>query len=516
MTLLLSACNFYLKPPETTVSPLPSLAPTRIAQTAVPQIGITAPAPTPSTAPACTPDASTAARHYAAIVSIELAQHTVTGTLKTTFRNNTGSRLDTVVFVIVQARKPGVFTLSSFSTNAVSDSYTWSGGRLDVKLGQPLLPGCSTTLTMGFSLKVPLIPEGAAGGFGYFGYSDRQLNLGDWLPVIAPFTDGAWLVPRDWNIGETDVTDSASYEVNVTVHGGNPDKLLVAGPGVVNRVDATSWQFTLEHGRNFALSISEAFTEQIALTPEGVSIEFYGFAHTTGSEARTQALATARDAVARFTELFGACPYKRLVVVQGDFPDGMEFSGIVFVGNGWFAGYEGKPDSYLTLITAHEVAHQWWYSSVGDDQGQHPYLDETFAIYSEVLFLEKKYPDLVKWWWSWRVNLYQPQGYVDSTVYEFKAGRPYINAVYLRGALMLAEIRAAIGDVAFFHWLRDYATKEADQIATPAALWGLLSRADYLRTAEIRARYMRSPDPLNLLIAPTLSDDHSVEPTPNG
>src|SRR5690606_28129598 len=37
-------------------------------------------------------------------------------------------------------------------------------------------------------------------------------------------------------------------------------------------------------------------------------------------------------------------------------------------------------------VTAHEVAHQWWYSMVGNDQTLFPWLDEALTEYSVALY----------------------------------------------------------------------------------------------------------------------------------
>src|SRR5690606_16503225 len=145
-------------------------------------------------------------------------------------------------------------------------------------------------------------------------------------------------------------------------------------------------------------------------------------------------------ALSTYSDLFGAYPRERFVVIQGDFPDGMEFSDLVFVSGDWFASYAGEPKSYLTLITVHEVAHQWWYSRVGNDQAMMPWLDEALATYSEYIFYEEYYPELKDWWWDFRVNTWIPGDFdrhpVSSTVYDFASIREYVNAVYLRGARM--------------------------------------------------------------------------------
>jgi aminopeptidase N len=247
--------------------------------------------------------------------------------------------------------------------------------------------------------------------------------------------------------------------------------------------------------------------------PDGksIAIDLYYFPKTQPNgeidgvkiNAPGHALQTARQAVERYTTLFGVLPYARLVVVEADFPDGMEFSGLVYVGHQWFAGFRGKLESWLTLITAHEIAHQWWYALVNSDQGETPYLDEALALYCEMLYLEglAGTPDeqaaRVAWWWAFRVRQRQPRGFVDASVYEYWDFRAYVNAVYLRGALMLQEIRDVVGTQTFFEWLRAYFEIGQSKIVTPENFWGAMKRADYLRTGEIRIRYLRNADPLD-------------------
>lgn len=150
-----------------------------------------------------------------------------------------------------------------------------------------------------------------------------------------------------------------------------------------------------------------------------------------------------------YADLFGAYPYRRFVIVQGDFPDGMEFTGLVFVSDAWFTSNNGTAQSYLTFITVHEVAHQWWYGRIGSDQAMTPWLDEALATYSEVIFYEEFYPELRDWWWQFRVNNFVGGRYrgknVDSSVYEFASIRDYINAVYLAGRFSSTSCAAIWG-----------------------------------------------------------------------
>ena len=107
-------------------------------------------------------------------------------------------------------------------------------------------------------------------------------------------------------------------------------------------------------------------------------------------------LAETEKALAHFGALFGAYERERFVIVQGDFPDGMEFTGLVFVGGAWFTHFAGGHQNYLTLISVHEIAHQWWYATVGSDSALNPWLDEALATYCEYLYIEAILPGLQK------------------------------------------------------------------------------------------------------------------------
>ena len=80
-------------------------------------------------------------------------------------------------------------------------------------------------------------------------------------------------------------------------------------------------------------------------------------------------LAALRD----FSTRFGPYPWDTFTLaVTPGLDGGIEFPGHVMQG----------PDT-LGRTTPHEVAHQWFYGLVGDDQGRDPWLDEGLASYAE-------------------------------------------------------------------------------------------------------------------------------------
>jgi aminopeptidase N len=112
---------------------------------------------------------------------------------------------------------------------------------------------------------------------------------------------------------------------------------------------------------------------------------------------------------------------------------------------------------FVTAVVAHEVAHQWWYGIVGDDQYREPWLDEGFATYFE----EPQYPILDG------CDPRRPYGIVapdfrrfalDSSMGVWDANpEAYPDVVYLGGACALDRLESDIGRTrmtAFFQLLQ--------------------------------------------------------------
>lgn len=446
----------------------------------------------------CNPDAEVAEVQYDVRAVLDWTARSVAVEQTVAFTNLTGNVLDNLVLTVEPNQVPGQFELFSLAIgDRPAGHYKLNGIRLTMPLIEPLKPGCSTAINLDYRLSIPEIQTGyQAGRMGYWGYSERQVNLGMWMPLLAAYdTQMGWLVPGLNVVGERFVLRAADFDVRIKIDEG-PSDLDVAGPGRVSHINRETWRFEIEGAREVALSLGPTFEKLATTTSSGVAVELYYFKALGAVSLDTprHALTTAADALAVYEDLFGPYPYERLVVVQGDFPDGMEFSGLVFVGDAWFVAWQGVPNDWLTLIVAHEVAHQWWYASVGSDQGNYPYLDEALATYSELLYLEAAYPEFREWWWNFRVQAMAPQGFVDRPVYNYQDARAYINAAYLRGAMMLRDIRQTIGDAAFLSWLEAYAAARAGQLATPTDFWGLLGASGYAETHDIRRSYLTNAD----------------------
>ncbi len=425
------------------------------------------------------------------VADIDYAAHMVQVEQYSTVVNPLDHDMDTLVFNIEANRWGGdTFSGLEVTLNNETADYHLEGKRLTLALPEALEPGCAIPVTLNFRLAVPRVGARFLASKGFFGFTDRQLNLGHWLPTVAVYDGDDWVTRTPSLIGEQDIAHLADWEVSLNVMNA-PDSLVVAAPGLGTQISRTSWRFIHHRAREFSVSLSDAFIVTQRDLDTGVTLELYVFADNAAS---VHALDVAEKSFAMYTDLFGDYLYDRVVVVEGDFPDGMEFAGMVFVSTSWFTSYTGDPASYLTLITAHELAHQWWYARVGNDPAMYPWLDESLATYSEYIYLEEYYPELKDWWWWFRVEQYYPQGFVDSNIYAYSSIREYINASYLRGAQMMHSLRQDIGTDDFFQLLADYAAAGSGKVVVPSLFWSLLTDEQRILTEETRKLYLRQSD----------------------
>ena len=453
------------------------------------------PAPTPDR---CSQPAPHLARSIEANVQIDYPARTAIVSQRIQFHNLEDEPLADLVLDAQPNQWADTFSLAELRVNDEAADYSLDSNRLEIPLAQPLLPGCWLEIALAFQLHPEAIREGLRSYRGFFGYSPRQLNLSHFLPTVAARIGGEWRIHQPTGIGEQIVYEPADWQLTVSVTDA-ADSLQLAAPGIVTRLAAGQWQVDLSASRDLALSLSEDYILTEREVAPGLTVAVYSFADAqvyrnglrlNGAE---HLLTEAGKALAHFSRSFGDYPWSRFVIVQGDFPDGMEFSGLVYVGSAWFYGFDGSPKNYLTLITAHEIAHQWWYARVGSDSALNPWLDEALATYSEYLFIEAFHPAEKNWWWTFRVANFLPQGHVDSAVYEFTTARAYINAVYLRGVQMLHNLREDIGDAAFMQLLSDYSAAGAGQIVDPALFWSLLPADKRPLTQATRVEFLREP-----------------------
>jgi hypothetical protein len=417
------------------------------------------------------------------------------------YPNWTGETLPLLVLAVEPNLWSGGFSLKSLEVDGQPvPNYTLGtlSQRLEISLPQPVPPSGSVTITMSYGLILPAMQAYSNPNEvrpQIYGYSERQTNFVDWYPFVVPYEPGkGWILHNPWFYGEHLVYDLADFDVSVTFSDGANPKIAASGvetesTALATPAGAAHHRFVLDAGRTFALSLSDHFKIATQTVGDVTVFSYYFGVYDVPGQAMLQ---TTVEALQTFSEVFGPYRHKTLTAVQGDFNDGMEFSGMYFISRDYFNLYNGTPQNYLVVIAAHETAHQWWFDSVANDQALEPWLDEALSTYSEHIYYETIYPDLVDWWWGFRYFEFQQAGYVDTSIYDGGGQRPYWDKVYLTGARFLEDLRKKVGDDIFFAFLKDFYAESNGKLVTGADFFRVLHQHTSMDLADLMIQYFQN------------------------
>jgi hypothetical protein len=467
----------------------PPVAPT---ETALPPTTTPAAATLPPEPTATATDVPAPARaSYTMNVVLDYSAKSVSVDEAIVYPNHSGQLLSDLVLAVEPNLWEGCFTLNGLSLDGEAMSnFSLNGQKLSVPLTNAIEPEKTITLQLQYTLALPEIeptnPDLSRPRI--FGYSARQINLTNWYPFIVPWIGGEWVLHDPWYYGEHLVYDAADYTVNIKS----------ADPAVVPVVAASGaptqngeWTtYSLTAGRTFAISASTEFLT--ASTQVGdVTVTSYYLQQIFQHPAEA-VLSVASQAIQVFSQRYGPYPHKTLSVVMGDFNDGMEFSAFFFMPHDFYNLYDGTPSNGLTYLTAHETSHQWWFEQVANDQAMEPWLDEALATYSEHVYYETVDPQALSYWWTYRYNCYNPEGWVDAPIYGTGGNPQYWSSVYCRGRKFLDDLRGRIGDDAFFGFLQDYLRQENGKIATASDFFRILREHATIDYTDIIRQYFQN------------------------
>ena len=486
LIFLLSSCLPSSPAPTATLHTVPTLTSTAVI-----------PPQATATPDSATPDTSTLLPNprYTLDVILDYRRKRLTVDETIVYPNATGETLNDLVLAVMPNIWEAVFKLNSLQINdAPAKNYKLDGQRLTIQLPAPLPPHGTVELSLAYSLSLPeiqaelsttkVLPQ-------FFGYTSRQMNLVNWYPFIVPRDADGWILHDPWYFGEHLVYDVADFEVNIkNAEDGIRPIVAASAFGEPNG----EWtRYTLENGRTFAFSASTEFRRSAA---NAGNVFVYSYYFPLNESAGEAAAVAAADAINVFSQRFGPYPHESLTIVMSDFNDGAEFSGFFFLSKGFYRSYDSTRANYLTFISAHETAHQWWFEQIANDQYLEPWLDEALCAYSEHIFYETTDWPLLEWWWDVRVNAYTPHGYVDiplNTPFENEMYRQYVNAVYLRGTLFFDGLRTRMGDEAFFAFLQDYLNQFKGRRATADDFFTVLRQHTDSDFSDLMNEYFQTP-----------------------
>ncbi len=141
-------------------------------------------------------------------------------------------------------------------------------------------------------------------------------------------------------------------------------------------------------------------------------------------------------ALRRYQALMGPYPYPTFTVAESGGGSGVESPGLIWIPRGLAYGR-------LPWLVSHEVAHQWFYSLVGNDQARQPFADEAMADF------------LARYITGTGRASRCATATLDRSIYAYSA-RCYFEVVYVQGGRVLDGLRRKMGPSAFWAGIRDY------------------------------------------------------------
>ncbi len=326
--------------------------------------------------------------------------------------------------------------------------FAHSGGRLTIRLTEPVAAGSVVTVTVRYA-GYPRPIDSLWGEVGWEELEDGVLVAGQ--PIGAP----SWFPCNDRP------ADKASFTTRLTVD--NPYVVRAHGRLVSRRARAssTTWVFEEEHptapylatvqiGQYVELDLAQHPVRQRALVPA---------AHRLAALER---LSRHGAIMELFTELFGPYPFDgyTVVVTPDELEIPVEAQGIAVFGANHLAPSDGDE-----RLIPHELAHQWFGNSVTVASWQHIWLNEGFACYAEWLWSPHGGgPDTDAMARTWHARLAeQPQ---DLVLAAPAIEDLFDDRVYKRGALTLHALRTVLGEEVFWAVVRAWTARHRDGVVT--------------------------------------------------
>jgi len=439
-----------------------SLTPTQPAPTSTATIEPTA-TPTPDPLPADQaiglPDLDA---HYQIDVSaLDVATGYVRATEVITIRAFHGALPDWLYLQVVPAEY-GFFTLHATNVNGAPVALESLNGGFTLAHDLPDDATAPYAITLDFELNV----GAEVTGWGVTTLDGDILRLGNWFPIIS--TDhgySATLDPSYTAVAEFDVTLALDDGVEFAHTGDFVAQEVLADGRILYTLHAADV-------RDFALAISPSYTIDYGQSATGIALELY----TTGvGEGTRQAiLAVAADALDQLSSLIGPYPYAtfRIADAGPTMPGGIEYPGLIYINPAYVP---------LDRLIYHEVAHQWLYGIIGTRTLHDGWIDEGGAE-----FFERGLPTGFT-----EVPPLPPGGYaywLDAIYLDLPddPNRNWYFSIYEQGARFYAEVKATMGDDAFWAAMQDLYVNHAFGIATA---WDVLSTWQRHSPTDLRPLY---------------------------
>ncbi len=358
---------------------------------------------------------------YDVAVRLAVADRRLAGRVTINARNRSGGGIDRLLLNAVMA-KLGALDLRSVTVDGHQANASIDGQTIVVPLGGILPDGAAATVVVRFAAR---LRSSITGSNWLFTRANGIVDMHRWIPWISrkrrferPNHGDPFVTPASPRVTVRITTD-------VPVRYGNTGERIATADGGLTRT------FRATNVRDFVVTAATDYRSTSRTVGDTI---VRVLARPGFPAART--LDAAANALRELEAKLGPYPYPVLRVVQSAGAYGMEGPGVAWIPT-------GTPSSNLTYLVTHEIAHQWFYGIVGNDQAREPFADEaaTDFVARRVLGLRR--------------GSRCAKDDLDRSIYRYSS-TCYYEVIYIQGGNLLDDARARMGSKPFWHALRGY------------------------------------------------------------
>ena len=251
------------------------------------------------------------------------------------------------------------------------------------RLNKVLLPGKKTKLTLLFKGVVPKQIRRS----GRNNKDGVALSMTQWYPKLAEYDFEGWhpnpYIAREfhgvWGDYSVKITIDKNYILGGTGYLQNSTEIGYGYHPKNKTIDHSekeklTWHFFAPSVHDFTWAADPDFVHDVVKGPNDVDLHFL---YKTNQENWRKLQPHSVGLMKYFNENIGEYPWKQYSIIQGG-DGGMEYAMSTLITG-------GEQYSRLLGTTSHEMAHAWFQHILANNEAKHPWMDEGFASYIDVL-----------------------------------------------------------------------------------------------------------------------------------
>ena len=356
-------------------------------------------------------------------------------------QNTSGHGIQRIDFNLVPAQIGNLRNLA-VSVDGVHVAARRTGETIKVPLGRTVADGDSVVITTRYRAN---FRPGTAGHDFLFSSQHRIMSGMRWIPWVSRETKFQILSHGDPFVTGVSPRVDVTLDSDVAVRWGTSGRRI--------STDGHKQRYLAENVRDFNFTAARDYHLHTGMSLDGrTKIRVY-----TRTLDSTTIMTWAKKALDRYSRQVGQYPYPTFTVAESSGAYAMESPALVWL-PAYYATYK------IPFVLSHEIAHQWFYGVVGNDQTTNPFLDEAMAEF------------LARSWFGFRASNCATRR-LDLSMYAYSPSC-YYEQIYVQGSAFLNKLRKDMGSTRFWGVVRTFWHDHRYQIVTTKQLLESLRAKD--------------------------------------